>query len=188
MMHQLCLHLANVLYLGSFVSRDMLWLRVLTCVGLTLGMVYFSSCAQPMYGPASWHAVFLLINFYQIRMLMIERRETDLTDAREIVGEAGLEDLSRDELVDLLTHELSGRLDRRQDPKEASKLMLDEDELVLKRLVLERLSRKEIVNLLTRRMWKPIKRRFKRRAKQNQIASEQLRERIAGMSETQLES
>ena len=187
MMHQLCLHLSNVLYLGSFVSRDMLWLRVLTCVGLLLGVLFFTNCEQPMYGPTVWHGVFLLINVYQIRMLLIERRQTDLTDAKEIIGEAGLEDLSRNELVDLLTHELSGKLDRRQDPKEASQLQLDEDELVLKRMVLERLSRKEIVNLLTRRMWKPINRRFKRRAKRNEIASEQLRERIAAMSETQMD-
>jgi len=36
---ELCIHCANLLYLASFLARDMLWLRVLTCLGLLFAIV-----------------------------------------------------------------------------------------------------------------------------------------------------
>src|SRR4051812_6482895 len=69
----LCIRLANVVYLLSFLVRDMLHLRVLTCVGLMLGIVFFTCQPMPLYGPSIWHVVFLVINAVQIRRLVLER-------------------------------------------------------------------------------------------------------------------
>src|SRR5688500_4477009 len=82
----------------------MFWLRSLTCGGLALGLVFFTCQPMPLYGPAAWHAVFLVINVYQIRQLLRERRRLDLTEDQRHVAEAALGHLSREELLHLLTH------------------------------------------------------------------------------------
>ena len=63
---ELCIHLANAFYLVSFLGRDILWLRALTCCGLALGIVFFTCQQTPMYGPTMWHVIFLFINGFMI--------------------------------------------------------------------------------------------------------------------------
>jgi len=75
-----------VLYLVSFLTRDMLWLRALTCAGLSLGIIFFTCRPGPLYGPAVWQAAFLAINGWQIWRLVGERRRSRLT---EKAGEGG---------------------------------------------------------------------------------------------------
>ena len=183
-MENYCIHVANIFYLVSFLNRDMLWLRILTCAGLAFGVVFFTTCPTPMYGPTVWHIVFLFINFYQIYRLILARRETDLSHTKEVVGEVVLEGMNRDELLSLLALEMSGKVDPSVDPQKVKDVELSENEEVLKDLVLDRLSRKELVNLLTRRMWKPFKRRFKRRRKRNEISDPVLEEQAEELTES----
>jgi hypothetical protein len=72
---ELCIHAANLLYLASFLGRDVLTLRALTCAGLALGLVFFTCRPEPLYGPAFWHVAFLIINGVQIGRIVRERRE-----------------------------------------------------------------------------------------------------------------
>ena len=101
---EFCCHAANVLYLLSYLVRDMLWLRILTCVGLVLGIIFFTCQPTPFYGPSSWHLCFLGINIYQIWRLVRKRRQRKLTVNQERVACAVFHDLSTEELVNLLTH------------------------------------------------------------------------------------
>src|SRR4051812_25566707 len=156
---ELCLHLANLFYLASFLGRDMLWLRALTCAGLTLGIVFFSCQATPLYGPTAWHAVFLVINAVQIRLLVRERSQLRLSREQERFGEAAFHDLSRDELLTLLTHVMSEDVRGLPDLRRACEQPLDPDERALRDLAFNRLTRQELLNLLTRRLWTALKRR-----------------------------
>ena len=154
-----CLHVANVLYLASFLGRDMLWLRILTCAGLLLGVVFFSCQAAPMYGPTGWHVLFLVINGVQIRRLIAERRRLMLTAKQERIGDATFHDLSREELLNLLTHIMSQSVEPPEstnDIQETCHQPLSKQEGVLRDLAFNHLSRADILNLLTRRMWKAI--------------------------------
>src|SRR6516165_5469491 len=83
-----CIHVANLVYLISFLARDILWLRVLTCVALLLGIVFFTCQPAPMYGPLVWHVAFLAINGVQISRLLVERRQLTLTKEQERLGQA----------------------------------------------------------------------------------------------------
>ena len=103
LMIQFCIHAANIFYLASFLGRDMLWLRVLTCAGLVLGVVFFACQQTPMYGPAAWHVVFLVINGVQILRLIAERRRLRLSDEQARLAEARFGGLSREQLLTLLT-------------------------------------------------------------------------------------
>jgi hypothetical protein len=153
---ELCCHAANVLYLLSYLGRDILWLRLLTCAGLTLGFIFFACQPTPYYGPASWHICFLTINGYQIWRLVRERRQRMLTAKQEKVGAAAFNDLSRDELLGLLTHVMCKNTQGQADIHEICRLPLNKEEQVLRDLAFSRLSRGEILNLLTRRMWNSI--------------------------------
>ncbi|WP_406694470.1 hypothetical protein V5E97_25690 [Singulisphaera sp. Ch08] len=185
-MVELCIHIANVLYLFSYLGRDMLWLRALTCGGLVLGLLFFTCQPTPLYGPSVWHVVFLVINAFQIRSLLVQRRQQMLTEEQERLGEAAFHDLSRDELLTLLTHvtyETPGRL---ANIKQICHQQLTQDERVLRDLAFAGLSRGELLNLLTRRMWNSIRRgkpaRWGRRrqAHRGRGSAESQREVISG--------
>jgi hypothetical protein len=155
----LCIHVANVLYLISFLGRDMLWLRILTCGGLLLGVVFFSCQAAPMYGPTAWHVLFLGINLYQIRRLILDRRRLMLTRKQERIAEATFQDLSRDELLNLLTRVMSQTAELPRSPQDihqASQQPLTKQEGVLRDIAFSHLSRGDLLNLLTRKMWNAI--------------------------------
>lgn len=165
-----CIHVANIVYLVSFLTRDMMWLRVLTCGGLVFGIVFFTCQPAPMYGPTAWHLVFLLINGVQIRGLILARRRLNLSKEREKVAEEAFKDLSRDEMLNLLTRAMCAQADRLPDLQRAARQPLSEDEQVVRDIAFRGLSRKELVNLLTRRLgqslrWvNPVRWRFRRAA------------------------
>jgi hypothetical protein len=160
---ELCLHIANLLYLMSFLGRDMLWLRVLTCAGLTLGIVFFSCQPTPLYGPMAWHVVFLAINGVQIWRVVLERRELMLTEEQEMVAAATFREFSRDELVTLLTRLASRKPARLRDIPQVCQEQLTVDERALRDIAFSRLSRPELMNLVTRRLWNALRQRWRRR-------------------------
>jgi hypothetical protein len=154
---ELCIHFANLFYLASFLVRDMFWLRLLTCCGLVLGVVFFTCQPAPMYGPTGWHVLFLGINLVQIRRLVLERRRTRLTDEQERVAEAAFEHLSREELLTLLTRVTGARPRSLRELHRMCRQELTHDERLLKDLAFSRLTRKELLLILTRRLWRTIK-------------------------------
>lgn len=159
-MVELCCHLANVVYLVSYLGRDMLWLRVLTCMGLALGIVFFTCQPTPLYGPTAWHLVFLLINAYQIRGLVLERRRLALSKKQQRVGEAAFHEMSREELLTALTHSMTRAPDGLGDVPQICRQPMTKEEAVLRDIAFSRLSRGELLNLLTRRMWNSIVRKY----------------------------
>jgi hypothetical protein len=152
----LCIHLANVLYLISFLGRSMLWLRVLTCAGLMLGLVFFSCQPAPLYGCIVWHLVFLNINAFQIWRLLVEQRALMLSKKQELICEATFQSLSREELLTLLSRVMCEPSERIGDIHQACRQVLTKEEQVLRDIAFSRLSRDELLNLLTRRMWNAI--------------------------------
>jgi hypothetical protein len=68
------IHAANVLYLFSYLVKDILWLRALTVVaGLTL-LAYYLLLPMPLWAAIGWNVLFLVINVRQIHVLLLERR------------------------------------------------------------------------------------------------------------------
>lgn len=78
---QNCIHVANFLYLASYLVRDIFHLRILTIVAMcTLMPYYFQGTGEPLLQPILWNAVFLVINGYQVHRLIQERRPPKLTE------------------------------------------------------------------------------------------------------------
>jgi hypothetical protein len=148
-----CIHAANVLYLVSYLTRDMMWLRLLTCCGLVLGIAFFTCQPTPFYGPCVWQVVFLGINLVQIRRLIYERRRVKLSDERECVAREAFRDLSRNEMLNLLTRAMCAQAEKLPNLRQAAREPLSEDEQIVRDIAFRGLSNKELLNLLTRRLW-----------------------------------
>jgi Popeye protein conserved region len=155
---ELCIHVANVFYLASFLVRDIFWLRIFTCIGLVLGVIFFTCQANPLYGPTVWHVIFLAINALQIWRLVIERRKRMLPIEQQRIAETAFRDLSRDQLLTLLTRSMCDRPERIRDFEQVVRKPLSEDEQLVRDLAFSHLSRKDMLNLLTRRLWQFLKR------------------------------
>ena len=155
-MYDWCIHVANMLYLVSFLTRDMMWLRILTCAGLAFGIVFFTCQPAPLYGPCVWQVVFLGINLVQIRRLVHERQRVKLSEERERVAQEAFKDLSRDEMLNLLTRAMCAQAEKMPDLRTAARQPLSEDESIVRDIAFRGLSKKELVNLLTRRLWKSL--------------------------------
>lgn len=72
------IHVANVLYLLSYLVKDILWLRVLTIVGGLTIVAYYVFMPTPVWAAIAWNVLFLAINAWQIRLLLLERRPVQL--------------------------------------------------------------------------------------------------------------
>ncbi|HEY8039662.1 MAG TPA: cyclic nucleotide-binding domain-containing protein [Polyangiaceae bacterium] len=74
------LHAANVLYLLSYLVKDILWLRLLTVLAGLLLMTWAFLQPQPLWASLAWNAVFLAINVVQSWLLVLERRPVQLSE------------------------------------------------------------------------------------------------------------
>jgi hypothetical protein len=77
------IHVANVLYLLSYLVRDILWLRLLTVIAGLVLMPYFVLQSPPLWPPVLWNVLFTAINGVQIGRLLAERRPVHLTEEQE---------------------------------------------------------------------------------------------------------
>jgi hypothetical protein len=68
------IHIANVLYLISYLVKDILWLRVLTVVAGAVLLAFYVLQPVPLWPAIGWNTLFLLINARQIHLLLLERR------------------------------------------------------------------------------------------------------------------
>jgi hypothetical protein len=68
------IHVANALYLCSYLVKDILWLRVLTVVAGLVLLAYYALMPVPLWPAIAWNLVFTAINLRQIQVLLLERR------------------------------------------------------------------------------------------------------------------
>lgn len=94
------IHVANVLFLLSYLVRDILWLRLLTIVAIVTLLPYYAG--NGLYAPILWNGVFIAINAYQIYRLLLERRPVRLTLEQQRLYRLGFDRLSPRDFLRLL--------------------------------------------------------------------------------------
>lgn len=75
---RLLIHIANVLFLLSYLVRDILWLRCLTLIAGVLLVIYFGAQQPAQIEPVAWNVLFLVLNVFQLVRLLKERRPVHL--------------------------------------------------------------------------------------------------------------
>ena len=80
-------HLSYVLIAISYYATNIYWLRVTAVIGLALEILYFQLSHGAMHTGIVWNLVFILINIYQLHVLLRERIQlrhvTDLALLRQ---------------------------------------------------------------------------------------------------------
>ena len=94
------IHTANVLFLLSYLVRDILWLRLLTIVAILTLIPYY--VANDLMPPIYWNAAFTAINLYQVYRLLLERRPVRLSVAQQRLYALGFDGLSPRDFLRLL--------------------------------------------------------------------------------------
>lgn len=65
---------ANLLFCLAYLLRDMAWLRAVTILAATSTLPYFYFQDPPLYVPMGWQIAFILINGFNLTVLLLERR------------------------------------------------------------------------------------------------------------------
>lgn len=73
------INIANILYLFSYLVRDILWLRILTVVAACCLIPYFYFRPDPLIIAIYWNLLFTSLNIFWIGRLLVERRPVQLT-------------------------------------------------------------------------------------------------------------
>lgn len=81
------IHIANFVYLCSYLVKDILWLRVLTVVAGLLLLGYYAWMPRPIWAAIIWTILFTFINLRQIGRLLAERRPARLEPDEALLHE-----------------------------------------------------------------------------------------------------
>lgn len=73
------INIANILYLFSYLVRDILWLRILTVIAASCLIPYFYFRPDPLIIAIYWNLLFTSLNIFWIVWLLIERRPVQLS-------------------------------------------------------------------------------------------------------------
>lgn len=96
-------HIANVLYLISYLVKDIFLLRFITVLAtLVLVSFYLLQGNNPLWAPIIWAGVFTVVNTYQIYLLFKERRPVILSQEDDEIYQEGFSSFSLRQFAKLL--------------------------------------------------------------------------------------
>ena len=99
---EILLHSANVIYLVSYVMRDILWLRFFTIIAAVCLIFYFYFLPEPLLTPVYWNALFVSLNVFWVSRLLLERRPVQLTADEQQLCDLVFRLVSPREMINLL--------------------------------------------------------------------------------------
>jgi hypothetical protein len=99
---ELLINTANVLYLFSYMVRDILWLRILTVIAAMCLMPYFYFQPVPIMTPIYWNMGFTALNILWIILLLLERRPIRLSPEEERLCELVFRTMTPREMMKIL--------------------------------------------------------------------------------------
>ena len=99
---EILINSANVLYLFSYMVRDILWLRILTVIAALCLMPYFYFQSVPLMTPIYWNIGFTALNIFWIVLLLLERRPVRLSAEEEHLCELVFRTMTPREMMRIL--------------------------------------------------------------------------------------
>lgn len=95
------IHSANIIYIFSYLVRDILWLRILIVVAICFVIPFYYYQPVPLMVPVYWNILFAGINIVQIVILLLERRPVALSETEERLYKQVFRRLTRREVYKL---------------------------------------------------------------------------------------
>src|SRR5208282_3769354 len=96
------IHVANVLYLCSYLVKDIFWLRALTVVAGLVLLSFYALQPTPLWAAIAWNVLFTVINVYQLYLLFLERRPVALGEQEQRLYRLVFRSLTPREFLKLL--------------------------------------------------------------------------------------
>ncbi len=96
---EILIHIANCLYLASYVMRDVLWLRLFTVIAATCLVGYFYFNSVPILPVIYWNLFFILLNLCWIIRLILERRPPQADEDGRRPGKLAFDVITPDEAM-----------------------------------------------------------------------------------------
>ena len=94
--------LSSLLTVISFSVRNILFLRTLAVGAQLCAIPYFLLQSTPLWAPIGWTSLFILINLYQIWLLLLERRPIVFTADEQKLYNLAFQSLTPREFIQLL--------------------------------------------------------------------------------------
>ncbi len=73
------IHITFAIYLVAYLFRDILYLRIVTVIAVSVEILYFYFLPEPLWPPIIWSLIFIAVNVYQVGVLVLERRPAVLS-------------------------------------------------------------------------------------------------------------
>jgi CRP-like cAMP-binding protein len=95
--------IANVFLCLAYAVRNILWLRLLAIIAGICSLPYFYFQAEPLYSVLFWEVIFILVNAFNIIILIMEQRAVYLDVDQKYLHAMVFSSLSPQELLKLLS-------------------------------------------------------------------------------------
>jgi Popeye-like protein len=93
----------NLIFLGAYWVKDILWLRLLAIVGSLVSIPYYLLQTEPLWTPTMWSCVFIGIHAMRAWGIIKERRPVTFTGDEQLLYEKTFSALSPQQFKRLLT-------------------------------------------------------------------------------------
>jgi len=94
--------LANLTFLGAYLVKDILWLRLLTIVGSLVVIPFYLLQTEPLWTPIIWSGVFISVNAVRAWGIVKERRPVTFTGDEQLLYDKTFSTLSPQQFKRLL--------------------------------------------------------------------------------------
>ncbi|MYL24979.1 cyclic nucleotide-binding domain-containing protein [Halomonas alkaliantarctica] len=74
---------ANILFCLAYMVRDMAYLRAITILAASSTLPYFYFQTTPLYSAMVWQVAFIVINAFNLTVLLLQRRPVKLSDEEQ---------------------------------------------------------------------------------------------------------
>ncbi len=95
-------HLANLIFVGAYWVKDILWLRLLAIVGSLTVIPYYLLRTEPLWTPMIWSCVFISIHATRAWGIVKERRPVAFTADEQFLYDKAFRALSPQQFKRLL--------------------------------------------------------------------------------------
>ena len=94
--------LANLIFIGAYWVKDILWLRLLSIVGSLVVIPYYLLQTEPLWTPMMWSCVFIGIHATRSWGIVKERRPVEFTGDEQLLYDKTFSTLSPQQFKRLL--------------------------------------------------------------------------------------
>jgi hypothetical protein len=95
-------HLANLIFLGAYWVKDILWLRLLSILGSLVVIPFYLLRPEPLWPPIMWSCVFISVHALRAWGIVKERRPVAFTGDEQLLYEKTFSTLSPQQFKRLL--------------------------------------------------------------------------------------